>query len=93
MLLTSFPAFTLDYDQPKPVKQYIGSITDSGLVRRACQGVASVIHVAGLIDVSMFPNTQKLELVNITGRGVNCLPPIIDEWTCPSISLDKYTFI
>ena len=59
--------YSSDYDQPKPVKQYIGSITDRDLVGRACQGVSSVIHVAGLIDVSMFPDLQKLELVNVTG--------------------------
>ena len=59
----------LDYEAPKPVKQYIGSVTDEELVRRACDGVSSVFHIASIIDVSMFPNIERMSHVNVTGKS------------------------
>ena len=49
------------------MRQYLGSITDAKLVREACLGVDCVMHVAGLIDVSMFPDRDKLEEINVAG--------------------------
>ena len=56
-----------DYDAPKPVEHYVGSINDLDLVTRACNGVDCVIHVAGLIDSRMFPDRKLLEKVNVKG--------------------------
>ncbi|KAJ8312422.1 hypothetical protein KUTeg_009795, partial [Tegillarca granosa] len=40
----------LDYKQCKPIQTIIGNITDRDTVQRACNGVTSVYHVAGLIS-------------------------------------------
>ena len=65
-----FCDFTLlDYEAPKTVKQYVGSITDEELVRRACDGVSSVFHIASIVDVSMFPNIERMNHVNVTGKS------------------------
>lgn len=60
----------LDYESSKPTKQYIGSITDRDLVRRACQNVSTVIHIASIIDASMFPNHDRMEKVNVQGTSI-----------------------
>ena len=65
--MTFSRAFT-DYASTKLVKQFIGSITDRDLVRRACKDVSAVFHIASLIDVSLFPNKEKLEEVNVKGK-------------------------
>ena len=67
-MLKSF--YYLDYVATKPVKQYLGSITDAHLVREACLGVNCVMHIAGLIDVSMFPDMDKLEAINVAGTVI-----------------------
>ena len=36
------------HDAAKPVQQFLGSITDADLLRRACQGVHCVMHIAGV---------------------------------------------
>ena len=50
------------------MQQFLGSITDADLLRRACQGVHCVMHIAGVIDVSMFPDIERLERVNVKGK-------------------------
>ncbi|XP_045172024.2 3 beta-hydroxysteroid dehydrogenase/Delta 5--_4-isomerase type 3-like [Mercenaria mercenaria] len=56
-----------DYESTKPVKQFVGSILDSELVQEACTGVSCVIHLASLIDVSLFPDEKKCYQVNVEG--------------------------
>ena len=60
-----------DYKATKPVRQFVGGINDRKLLLQACQGVSCVIHIAGIIDVSMFPDEQKLKRVNVQGRYLN----------------------
>ena len=60
-------ALIVDYKASKPVEQFLGSINDEKLLREACRGVHCVMHIASLIDVSMFPNMDTLERVNVQG--------------------------
>ena len=62
-----FFVFILDYKVSKPVLQFIGSVNDRRLVEKACRGVTSVFHLASIIDYSMFPDAEKMELVNVEG--------------------------
>ena len=48
--------------------QFLGSITDTQLLRQACKGVNCVMHIAGVIDVSLFPDIDKLTRVNVIGK-------------------------
>lgn len=57
----------LDYEARKPVTTYVGSVTDADLVHRACQGVHCVMHVAGVVDTSMFPDVQLSFQINVEG--------------------------
>ena len=57
-----------DYEETKPVKQCIGSIDDITLLREACQDVSCVMHIAGIVDVSLFPDDKKLMRVNVQGN-------------------------
>jgi nucleoside-diphosphate-sugar epimerase len=50
-----------------PVKIFTGSITDSDLVSEACKGVNAVLHIASVIDTTMFTNDKLLKDVNIKG--------------------------
>jgi nucleoside-diphosphate-sugar epimerase len=45
-----------------------GSIVDKDLVNRACKGTDSVLHVASLIDATMFPNEKLLHEINVKGN-------------------------
>ena len=60
--------FILDYRPTKPVKSYVGSITDARLMRSAMRGCQSVIHLAAVTDTSMFPNTARLKEVHVKGN-------------------------
>lgn len=55
------------YRETKPIKLYVGSITDSELVTTACDGVDTVIHIASLIDWRLFPDSKKLHDINVKG--------------------------
>lgn len=57
----------LNHATDKPMKQICGSLTDAELVRDACVGVDCVIHCAALIDISLFPDEEALQAVNVTG--------------------------
>lgn len=57
----------LDYEAKKPVKSYIGSVTDADLVHRACQGVDCVMHVASIVDTTLIPDTQLSYQINVEG--------------------------
>ena len=67
----------LDYKASKPVTQFLGSINDDDVLRQACAGVHCVMHIASLIDVSMFPNMDNLERVNVKGVCIFVLRPTI----------------
>jgi nucleoside-diphosphate-sugar epimerase len=57
------------YDEAKTVKTFVGDVTDSSIVREACTGVNSVIHLVALIDVGTAPNKKAMETVNVQGMG------------------------
>nr|WGV39910.1 HSD3B [Sinohyriopsis cumingii] len=57
----------LDHEDNKPVISIVGSVSDVITVETACKGVDSVVHVAGLVDFSLFPDMKKLESVNVKG--------------------------
>lgn len=56
-----------DYIHKKPLRCYVGSITDECILREAMLGVQSVIHIAGVTDSSMFPNETRIWEVNVKG--------------------------
>ena len=57
-----------DYEARKPVTSYLGSVTDRDAVQGATRDVNSVIHIAGLISVGLFPDFQGMEKVNVDGK-------------------------
>lgn len=57
----------LEFSATKPVKIFIGSITDRDAVSEACRGVDIVLHIASLIDWSLFPNHEALHNINVKG--------------------------
>ncbi|CAG2194710.1 unnamed protein product [Mytilus edulis] len=57
----------LDFEISKPMKTFVGSITDQSVVNEACDGVDVVLHIASLIDWRLFPNQKTLHEVNVTG--------------------------
>lgn len=57
----------LEFLKNKPLKTYIGSITDKTVVSEACRGVDIVLHIASLVDCSLFPNHKALHEANIRG--------------------------
>jgi len=46
----------------------VGSITDETLLKEACRGVDSVLHIAGVADSTMFPDADRIQQVNVQGR-------------------------
>lgn len=58
-----------DFEISKPMKTFVGSITDQSVVNEACDGVDVVLHIASLIDWRLFPNQKTLHEVNVTGNG------------------------
>ncbi|XP_060599798.1 3 beta-hydroxysteroid dehydrogenase/Delta 5--_4-isomerase type 1-like [Ruditapes philippinarum] len=63
----------LDYKHSKPVKTYVGSVTDEKILKEACHGVRCVIHIAGIPDSSMFPDKERINKVNIQGTLLTLL--------------------
>lgn len=61
-----------DYADSKPVTSYTGNITDEEIVSEACNGVDAVLHIASVIDTTMFPNKQRLHEVNVKGKLTHC---------------------
>ncbi|XP_045173605.2 3 beta-hydroxysteroid dehydrogenase/Delta 5--_4-isomerase type 4-like [Mercenaria mercenaria] len=57
----------LDYAERIPVQQYVGSVTDSDLVHRACMGVDCVMHLAGIVDISLIPDVDRTYKINVEG--------------------------
>ena len=58
-----------DYEQVKPVHTIVGSITDVGALYKAFQGVDCVMHLASLIDITMFPDEKRLFKINVEGKN------------------------
>ncbi|KAL4223895.1 hypothetical protein ACF0H5_017358 [Mactra antiquata] len=63
----------LDYVQTKPIKTFVGSITDESILKEACDGVVSVIHLAAIPDSRMFPDEKRINEVNIQGTLLTLL--------------------
>ncbi|XP_045173780.2 3 beta-hydroxysteroid dehydrogenase/Delta 5--_4-isomerase type 1-like [Mercenaria mercenaria] len=57
----------LDHVERIPVQQYVGSVTDSGLVHRACVGVTCVMHLASIVDMSLLPKVHLSRQINVEG--------------------------
>ena len=49
---------------------FTGSITDSDVVSEACKGVDAVLHIASVIDQTMFANDKLMKDVNIKGTSL-----------------------
>lgn len=75
----------LDYEETKPVKQFIGSIDDITLLREACQDVSCVMHIAGIVDVSLFPDDKKLMRVNVQGTST-----LLD--VCKEVGVQRFIY-
>lgn len=56
-----------DFPESKPVRTFTGSILDKALIEEACTGVDCVMHLASIIDVSLFANLAKCQAVNVEG--------------------------
>ena len=63
-----FFVFISEYEGAIPIRSYTGSIVDKDLVNRACKGTDSVLHVASLVDATMFPNEKLLHEINVKGN-------------------------
>ncbi|XP_045172383.2 3 beta-hydroxysteroid dehydrogenase/Delta 5--_4-isomerase-like [Mercenaria mercenaria] len=63
----------LDYNHTKPLKTFVGSITDEKILKEACHGVQSVIHIAGIPDSAMFPDKDRINEVNVQGTLLTLL--------------------
>ncbi|XP_064651239.1 3 beta-hydroxysteroid dehydrogenase/Delta 5--_4-isomerase type 4-like [Lineus longissimus] len=57
----------LGHRESLPVISHVGDICDISLLRQSLNGVDSVIHIAGVISVPMFPNIKEMERVNVQG--------------------------
>ncbi|CAC5378350.1 unnamed protein product [Mytilus coruscus] len=57
----------LEFEANQTIRSYTGSITDRAIVQQACRGVDIVLHIASMIDWSLFPNRKILHEVNILG--------------------------
>ena len=51
----------------KPVTSMVGSVTEPAVMRKACKGVSSVYHIAGLISYGTFPDYSAMQRVNVQG--------------------------
>lgn len=56
-------------ENKKPVRQFIGEITDASLVERACKGAQCIMHVASIVDTTMFPNYDLSYKINVEGKN------------------------
>lgn len=58
---------------------HMGSITDRAAVRKACDGADIVIHLASIIDWSLFPDWGTLHEVNVKGMLslIRCRYPLL----------------
>lgn len=60
--------FFSEYKESFPVRSFTGSITNKNLVREACKGADAVLHIASLVDSTLFPNEKALQEVNVKGK-------------------------
>lgn len=77
----------VEFEAKQSILSYTGSITDSALVQQACRGVDIVLHIASVIDWSLFPNREILHEVNILGK-ITILLSLIPE--CIFFVICKY---
>ncbi|XP_052074038.1 3 beta-hydroxysteroid dehydrogenase/Delta 5--_4-isomerase type 2-like [Mytilus californianus] len=65
--------FLVEFEAKQTITSYTGSITDRALVQQACRGVDIVLHIASMIDWSLFPNRKILHEVNILGKQIRTI--------------------
>ncbi|XP_060586548.1 3 beta-hydroxysteroid dehydrogenase/Delta 5--_4-isomerase-like [Ruditapes philippinarum] len=56
-----------EYEAKKPMRQYVGSILDLEFMTEACKGVDCVIHLASLIDITLFADFERSYKINVEG--------------------------
>ncbi|XP_021363944.1 3 beta-hydroxysteroid dehydrogenase/Delta 5--_4-isomerase type 1-like [Mizuhopecten yessoensis] len=57
----------LGHRESKPLTSTLGDICDQQTVQQACQGVTTVIHVAGLVSYGTFPDINGMQRINVQG--------------------------
>lgn len=60
--------FNSDYGDEVPLTSIVGSVTDYGVVEKACRKVSSVFHVAGLISFGTAPDIDAMFQINVNGK-------------------------
>lgn len=68
----------LDHDDVKPVREIIGDICDPYEMKNALRGADAVIHIAGLVSFSTFPQFDEMNRINISGTK-NVVTTCIEE--------------
>ena len=64
MLITTFFS---GHEEKLSVTSFTGSVSDYSTVLEACRDVDSVLHIASIIDVTLFPNEKLSHKVNVKG--------------------------
>ena len=59
--------YHLDYKATKKCVSLVGDLLNLDDVSKAMNGVSMVIHTAGVVDIRMFPDVEKLKKVNVEG--------------------------
>ncbi|XP_076111325.1 3 beta-hydroxysteroid dehydrogenase/Delta 5--_4-isomerase type 1-like [Mytilus galloprovincialis] len=57
----------LEYENKIPVVCFTGNITDVDLLVKVTRDVQCVIHTAAYVDVRLFPDKEKLDIINRQG--------------------------
>ena len=57
----------IEFDNRVTVKSIVGDIGDPDALNTAFTGASVVIHTAGIVSVSAFPDSEAMERVNIEG--------------------------
>lgn len=58
----------LDYNAKVPVKSFIGTIFDSGVLNDALSNVDTVVHLYELKDTTMLPDRKSMWRINVEGK-------------------------
>ncbi len=70
MYVLGYPCFMFNTEHAENVTQtsIVGDIREFHDISEAMEGVDAVIHAASLIDISMFPDVERLEATNVLGK-------------------------
>lgn len=60
--------FNSEYEDKVPLNSIVGSVTDCGMLEKACRKVSSVFHVAGLISFGTAPDIDAMFQINVNGK-------------------------